>query len=988
MQPRVFTIVSDLPFLDALVAGLRAESGEDPLALARYTVLLPTRRAVRALREAFLRACAGAALLLPHLVPVGDLDADELALLADEGEALADFDIPPAVPERHRQLRLTRLVLSWGRARGSGPVAPGQAVSLARELARFLDEVQTEGRDLGALASLAPADHAEHWQEVLGFLDILTQHWPRMLAELGCLDPAERRNRVLAAQADAWRREPPPHPVIAAGLGGGVAAVADLAAVVARLPRGLVLLPPLDRGVDAESWAAIATDATHPLHLTARLLDRVELSPAQIEPWPATAVEREGHARRRLVAEAMRPAVETHRWRGLGSIGAATLERVVRLDCTGPQEEAAVIALVMRECLETPGKTAALVTPDRGLARRVAAELTRWHIEIDDSAGLPLAKTPPGVLLRLLLDVAVEELAPVPLLAALKHPLAAGGEAPESFRARARALEMAALRGPRPAAGVAGLRAVLSPHDPLVDFVARLRAILDPLLAAMTAGEAPLANFVAAHVAAAEALASSESESGAERLWRGEAGEAAAQFLAELLQAADSLAPLGGRDYQALFEALIAAPVVRPTFGRHPRLAIWGLLEARLQRADLMILGGLNEGTWPPQAESDPWLSRPMRREFGLPPPERRIGAAAHDFVQALEAPQVVITRATRAEGTPTVPSRWLLRLDTVLRAAGLEGKLAAIEPLVWQQLLDKPGTGDGGPVRAPEPRPPLAARPRQLSVTAIETWMRDPYAIYARMILRLKALHPIDADPGAAERGIAIHQALDDFVRAFPDALPADAEAQLVARGRAAFGAALERPGVRAFWWPRFERIARWFLAEEAARRRYLAATCSELSGSLILAAPAGPFVLTAKADRLDRGHDGGLVLIDYKTGSAPTTEDVRLGFSPQLPLEAAIAEAGGFAGVSAAPVTALEYWRLSGGAPPGEVMSLGADDADLRRLVGQAIAGCRALVAHFDDPSTPYRAVPRPEKAPRYSDYEHLARVKEWSVVGEDTE
>jgi ATP-dependent helicase/nuclease subunit B len=984
---RLFTIAAHLPFLDALVAGLSAETGDDPLALARYTILLPTRRAARALSEAFLRHSEGKALLLPRLVPVGDVDAEELAFLADESAALSDVELPPAIPELQRHLLLTKLVLAWGRARGSGPLTPGQAAPLALALARFLDEIETEGGDFARLAELVPANHAEHWQQVLDFLAIVTEHWPRILAETGCLDPAARRNAVLAAQAEAWRRNPPRDPIVAAGLTGGVAAVADLLAVVARLPQGRVVLPGLDRALDAESWERIATDAAHPQHLPARLLARLEAEPAQVRDWPSPlAPAGDRRARQRLVAEALRPATESERWRKIAGIDAAALDGVMRLDCAGPQEEAVAIALLLREALEHEGRTAALVTPDRGLARRVASELRRWNIEIDDSAGLPLDKTPPGVFLRLILDLAVEALAPLPLLAALKHPLAAGGRAPESFRALVRRLEIAALRGARPAPGFAGLRAVLPQEGALERFIAGLEVALAPLLAAMAAGESSAGALVEAHIAAAEGLAASDEESGAERLWRGEAGEAAAEFLAELLRHAAALPPLDGRDYRALFDALIAGPVVRPRYGRHPRLAIWGLLEARLQQADLVILGGLNEGVWPPAVESDPWLSRPMRHAFGLPPPERRIGVAAHDFAQALGASEVVMTRALRVEGAPTVPSRWLLRLDTVLRAAGLEGQLAdKPAPLAWPARLDRPARRILLP--PPEPRPPVAARPRRLSVTQIETWMRDPYAIYAQKILRLAALDPIDADPGAAERGEAIHTALDAFLKEFPDALPTDAGARLLAHGIAAFGSALERPGLRAFWWPRFERIARWFIAEEQERRRHVALIRSELSGRLVLKAPAGAFTLTAKADRIDRDAAGGLVLVDYKTGAVPRTEDVQLGFSPQLPLEAAIAEAGGFDGIPPAAVTGLEYWRLSGGDPPGEVTAPGNGD-DPRALIVAALDGLADLVAGFDDPATPYRARPRPERAPRYSDYVHLARVNEWSVMGENGE
>ncbi len=979
----VFTIAPELPFLDTLVAGLEAQAGGDPLALARMTVLLPTRRAVRALGEAFLRTRGGAARLLPRLVPVGDLDADELALLGDEDAAEGGLEIAPGIPDLRRRLLLMRLVLRWGQEQGIGPLTPGQAAPLAAELARFLDETQAERCDLGGLALLAPEEHAEHWQHVLKFLAIVTEHWPAILAAEGCLDPADRRNRVLAAQIETWRRKPPTAPVIAAGITGGVPAVGDLVAAVAALEHGTVVLPGLARGTDPETWAEIGADPAHPQHLLARLLERLGLEPIAVADWAAPPAS--GNARAALVAEAMRPASSSERWRALAPLAPGVLDHVRRFDCASPQDEAVVIALLLRQTLETAGATAALVTPDRDLARRVAAELLRWDIAIDDSAGVPLNRTPPGVFLRLVLAALAEALAPVPLLALLKHPLAACGMAPESFRALARRLEHAVLRGPRPAPGLPGLAAAVVGLDAaLGGIVAALGRALAPLTAVLAARQTSLVELAAAHVAAAEALAESDAELGAARLWREPAGEAAAQTMNELLDAAGDAPPLDGGDYPALFEALLSGRVVRPPYGRHPRLFIWGLLEARLQRADRVVLGGLNEGVWPPASDSDPWLSRPMRATFGLPPPERRVGAAAHDFAQALGAPDIVLTRAARVEGTPTVPSRWLLRLDTVLRAGGREGALRHdAEPLAWQARLDD---AERIPPHPPEPRPPVAARPRALSVTQIETWRRDPYAIYARHVLRLRALEPLDADPGAAERGNFIHDALDRFLREFPLALPEDAVARLLAFGRESFGAALDRPGVAAFWWPRFERIAEWYVAREAARRGEARTLASECRGRLTLDGPGGRFELTAIADRIDRLDSGELAIVDYKTGALPKGTDVVLGYAPQLALEAAIAEAGGFADVPAAPVARLSHWQLSGGNPPGSERDVDPDE--LRARIDEARVGLEALIARFDDLATPYLSVPRPDAAPRYSDYAHLERIKEWSVGGGDGE
>ena len=973
----VVTIEAHLPFLDTLAARLRAMAGADPLALSRMTVLLPTRRAGRALAEAFLRAGNGEPLLLPRLRPVGDLDLDELAFLADEADA-EGLDLPPAIPELDRRLLLAARVQLW-----DADIPPGQAAMLARALARFLDEAQTEGADFAGLAALAPEDLAEHWQDVLKFLRIVTEHWPGILAERGALDPADRRNRLLAAQADQWQANPPADPVIAAGLTGGIPAVAALMEVVARLPTGTVVLPGLDRGAAPETWEVIRVDAGHPQHLLARFLDRLEIAPEAVGVWEARSPAAGPPERMSLIGEALLPARLTEQWRQSRALESTATRGFRRLDCAGPQEEAQVIALLLRHSLERrDGETAALVTPDRALARRVAAELRRWNIEIDDSAGVPLNKTPPGVFLRLVLDLVSESAAPVPLLAALKHPLAAGGLAPEDFRAELRSLERAVLRGVRPAQGLDGILRALEPeklrrHRP---FLERLQRRLAPLVTAMASADLPLRTLVESHIAAAEALAESAHEPGPRRLWSGEAGEVASGFMADLLAAAGGFTLRAGSDYPALFESVLAGPVVRPRFGRHPRLFIWGLLEARLQRADLMILGGLNDGTWPGDPADDPWMSRPMRSRFGIAPPERRIGVAAHDFVQACGAPEVVLTRAARVAGTPTLPSRWLLRLETVLRAAGRETSLVGErQPLIWQAALDR--DLERIAVGAPAPRPPVEARPRKLSVTAIETWMRDPYAIYARHVLRLKALEPLDAEPEARERGVLIHQALDRFVSAFPHALPTDAEARLLVLGREAFGALLSRPGIWAFWWPRFERIVRWFLEQERERRGALAALVSETSGSRVFPAPGGDFELNAKADRIERRADG-LVIVDYKTGTLPRETAVERGLAPQLPLEAAIAEAGGFADVPAAAVAALEYWRLSGLAIPGELKCI-AEGTKARALVAAALAGLQDLIARFDDPMTPYRAVPIARNAPRYSDYEHLERVKEWRAT-----
>ena len=991
-RPTVWTIPPGVPFLDALAAGLLDRSRGDPLALSAATVLLPTRRACRALTEAFLRRSDGAALLLPRLMPIGETDELDALLAAEDEPGIADaLDLPPAIPDLQRRLALSRLIIDAWRGRDEGGLTPSRAARLADGLASLLDQVQTERLSFDGLAALAPEDFAAHWRITLDFLRIVTELWPSVVEALGCLDPADRRNRLVERQAEAWRRMPPDRPVIAAGSTGSIPATADLLDVVARLPRGAVVLPGLDPAMTDAERAALS--ATHPQYGMMRLLERMGIAPGDAADWNSGVPPACPAARVGLIRGALRPPADDAP--PPVADARAALRGVRLVTCPGPQEEAGVVALALRRALETPGRTAALVTPDRTLARRVATELGRWDIAIDDSAGRKLAETPVGVFLRLAAGCFADDAAPVPLLSLLKHPLAAGGEEPSAFRARVRRLELLVLRGPRPAPGLDGVRSALEAMDDadgLLRWLARLEGLAASLIALMDSG-APVAvaELLAAHIGFAEALAGTREETGPARLWAGEDGEAAAGFVAELGDAMSAFPPIRGIDYTAFFEALMAGRTVRPRYGLHPRLHIWGLLEARLQHADLICLGGLNEGTWPAEPPADPWMSRPMRAAFGLPPPERRVGLSAHDFAQGFCAEEVLLTRAARVDGTPTVPARWLLLIDNALVAAGgkdaadwLEDLGGPDDWLGWQAALDEPL--EVRPVAPPEPRPPLAARPRRLSVTQVETWMRDPYAIYARHILKLRRLDPIDADPGAAERGTMIHDALDSFIRAHPDGLPADLHAALIGEGEAAFGETLARPGVWAFWWPRFLRIVDWFADEERAYRADIAATHTEVGGLLRLDAPGGEFQLVAKADRVDRLRDGTLSIIDYKTGQPPRDREIALGFAPQLPLEAAMAAAGGFAGVPAAPVSRLEFWRLTGGDPAGERRPAGKD---IEALAAAARAGLAALVARFDDPATAYLSRPDPARAPAYADYNHLARVQEWSATfdGEDS-
>jgi ATP-dependent helicase/nuclease subunit B len=964
-------------FLDAVAAAWLA-AAPDALAAADGLILLPTRRAARSLAEAFLAQTDGRPLLLPRITAFGALDETPLALAGA-------LDLPPAVPAALRLAQLARLVMALD-GRFGAPSTADRAWPLAAELAALMDEAERAEVDLATvLPGLAAEDYAQHWQVTLEFMGIVTRAWPAWLAENGFMNPAARQIALLDAQSAAWQHDPPATPLWAVGSTGGIPAVARLLRVVARLPHGRVVLPGVDEALDPDAWDAL--DDSHPQSGLQRLLTRLGATRGDLRPFPA--LDAAPAARTALLNRALLPASALDAWR-TPLPDAAALAGMSKLIPADQQEEAVAIALALRGALETPNARAALVTPDRDLAGRVMAELARYGVIADDSAGEALLQTPPASFLRLLADAVAERLRPVPLLALLKHPFAAAGLAPVLARAACRTLERHVLRGPAPKPGIDGLRQVVRDGD--LAFVDRVAGCLEPLLiVAAQPLVAPDAALVAL-IQAAEALAATPDAPGSRRLWGGEDGQALAAACDELLPALAVLSPQPPDRLPALLEAALAGQVVRSRRalrGRegaeHPRVFIWGLLEARLQRAELIVLGGLAEGVWPPAADPGPWMSRPMRRAAGLPSPEEAVGQMAHDFVMtACAAPTVILSCPRRRDGVPTVPARWLVRLDAMLRGSGQA--LPEHPAAQWARALDHPA---GPELRRapPSPRPPLAARPRTLRVTEIETWLRDPYAIYARNILRLEALAPLEESADHADYGVVVHAAIARFLAGAGNRFPPDAEARLIAAMDTALDERDLRPALASWWRPRLRRIAAWVAEAERDRRlgQGLAHIASEKSGKWLLNTPL-PFTLRGRADRIERRFDGSIAILDYKTGAVPKPTDVAAGLAPQLPLEAAMAAAGAFGPELVGHEFELVYWHLTGGFVPGEVTRLfKGDTAATSAAAATAADKLAALITRFDDPAQPYLSQPHPGSAPRFNDYTQLARVAEWAALDE---
>ena len=978
-RPRVFTIPPHRSFADALVAGLLATENGEPLALARGTILLPNNRAVRAVTDAFVRRTGGG-LLLPRLVPIGDPELDERIGGAFDPAGTGD-PVPPAIEPMQRQMRLARLIVEQTPALGAA-----EAMRLAADLARTLDQLLIEGvpaSDLAGAADDAP-DLSEHWQVSLERLNLILRRWPQELRALGRIDLADRRNRLIDALTRRWRNAPPAGFVVAAGITAGAVAVARLLGVVARLERGRVILPALDCGMNAAEWDALGPHEpdpetgrrrpsieTHPQFALKLMLDRMGVGRGEVRPWRWGGGRDAPAVRTRAIGNAMAPARFTGKWQALPP-AERRLTGVRVAEAADPAGEAQMIAVALRSALETPGRTAALVTPDRQLARRVSAHLARWGVEADDSAGRPLSELPPGTLLLALAAAGAERFAPVALLTLLKHPLVRSGEGRLGWLDGVRALDLA-LRGPRPPVGLAGIAGHLRGGSER-DVRDRVRAaawfdearlMLEPLEAAFARaaeGRATPAETLGALRVAATTLAG-------DAAWAGPAGREAAALMAEAEDAAPhGPARVAVEAVAPLLAGMLDARAVRPPYGGHPRIFIWGLIEARLQSADLVILGGLNEGTWPALPTPDAWLAPRIRANLGLPGLDRRIGIAAHDFAVALGGREVLVTRARRDARAPAVASRFWLRLQAMTGGMTRSPALAG-----WTCALDRVD-GPATPVSRPAPSPASDLRPRRIAVTDVDRLKADPYAFYAKAILGLRPLDVVDADPSAAWRGTAVHDVLEAWCKedgCDPALLVARAEAMLTDGG--------VHPLLRALWQPRLMEAVGWIANEmanhrDAGRRAQLA----EVRGETVHAG----VTLHGKADRLDALADGSLAIVDYKTGKPPANKAVAGGFAMQLGLLGLIAERGGFAEIEGAP-SAFEYWSLAKSASG----SIGFCASPVGGRSGIEADGFVALAAHHLSDAAgkwltgtePFTAKLQPEHAP-YGDYDHLMRLDEW--------
>jgi ATP-dependent helicase/nuclease subunit B len=1006
--PQLLNCPATEPFLKTLAASILSGAvwnagAPEPHDLPALTIYLPSQAAIEPLKLEFLWASPNEATFLPRIRVLGEADPLDLfaaygTRMASTSDALALLEkalaVPAAFEEIERRIQLAGHVLKAAGALRSARIEPDErlfanvraasAAGIAREIAALFDEAHSDAADFSLIDRLDAAQSPGCEQLALQLLRAVRRSWEAHKARAGKLDAQERRNRLMAIETEFIRQSGAP--VIVAGSTGSVAATMALMETLGGRANSAIVLHGLDRDLDAASWAALQSHPEHPQHGLHQLLARIGAGREAVRDL-APASDAAKTKRAAFLGEALRPASTTAQWaafaktlRAAGSLAPG----LSLIEAEAIHEEAAAIALILRDALETKGATAALITPDERLIARVRHALAQWGL-----TNAPVDAGPDALASRAAFAAANGK--PEDLVALMR--LARGADAGSILRC-AGIVDLGVLRQMWRPSSMAGAPEALSRAEHAIAagearhpamkrivpaeweearaFTARVLDALEPLTRHANARLA-FSEWTEAHLDAMARLAGLGLAGGGD----GEDGRSTLEAAASV---ANPALTLGLADYAQFFAELCADARGGGAGDPHPRLFLRTPLDFRLLSADVIVLGGLNEGAWPRTPGPSPWLNRRDRAFAGLSPQERRVGQSAQDFAAlAAAAPKAVLTRSRRVDGSLTRPSRWIARIKALASGAGVLQTLEPDKPwLAWARSLRAPQKP--APAQRPAPTPPVEARPRRLSVTAIETWLANPYAIYARVILGLEPLRRIGDTQDARDKGVLYHAALHRFFQAHPGALPAHAAAELVRcldRAATELGFNLENAP---FWRPRFARFAEWFASTEGARRDGVRLLKSEVGGKLTLEAPAGPFAITARADRIDALQDGSLRIYDFKTSANAATLSAGRG-APQLALEGMLAQDGAFAGVPEGAAVELFYIVATGGQPPGALVELKEPSAE---VIDEARAAIVQRIALFDDPSTHYayeaRAIFR-DKAD-HDPYAHLARVKEWSA------
>ena len=966
LHPRVFGIPLGSDYPREFVNGLTQRYADrPPHEIARINVIVNTARMRSRLVEIFSEQKS---VLLPRLHLIGDL----------KNFAHGDF----AAYETNtlgEKFELIRLVSGLLNAQPN--FAPKSSLfSLSDSLQSLMNEIVEEGVSANDLIELNVQDQSGHWRNALEFLKIIFGYLDNQNGQIAASSLKDQKDKL----TKNWSNNPILDPVYVLGSTGSRKPTLDLMAAVCNLPKGHIILPGFDFDAPQSMWSHLLSDRAsedHPQYRLAKVVETCGTQPKDVANWTTATINTD---RSSLISLSLRPAPVTDSWMRegpkLANLIQAT-EDITLLEATSKRQEALAIALRLRKAIDD-GITATLITPDREISRYVSSIMTRWDITPDDSAGIPLSLTPVGRFLRETATLLSDNVKTSQIFAILKHPLCHNGNNRGEHLRLTRDLELFLRKD-----GIVSLTPDLM-KEWSEKQSSQLAAqwtdwFLQCFVNLLEPGVQSFATWLQKHIALSDNIAngSDDTNAGEKQFWQGASGAPIRQIIDRLNETNETTLKCELRDYIGIFKGLLAQDSLRETTTTHPRVLIWGTLEARVQGADLYILSGLNEGTWPEIGDSDPWLNRQMRKDAGLRVPERKIGLSAHDYQQLICQKNVWITRSIRSNDAETVPSRWVNRLLNLLNGLPNQQGPIALEHMRkrganWLELSESVDNALNDEfsksTMRPAPCPPLSARPKSLAVTDIRTLIRDPYSIYAKHILRLRRLNPLNAIPDARMRGTIVHEVLENYFHEWPNLSENQRRERFAEILEANLHRSVPWPSTQVFWRNRLDNVTNWLIDGEIERRKTAQPIGFEASGRLEI--PDLNFSVRAIADRIDQRSDGSLVIYDYKTGAAPT-ERQQLFFDKQLYLLALLAEQSGFKNIEPNAVYSAAFIGL--GTPP-KVVKMPSE----KERIDTAYQKLRQLISRYQETDQGYTARRALFKSDDFSDYDHLSRYGEWDV------
>lgn len=1029
MEPRrgglnLYSISSDAPFLLSFARSfLQGQLFPDykldfsnPLALSCVEIYVPTKRAARSLSQIFLDLNPQKSCFLPRIIPFSDLEATQEQLSFVQKDILS---LPPKIEFLDRLLLLARLVRPWHKrlpdyARQlfsdsliEVPTCSSDAIHLGRMLSDLLDEVEREGADIEKIKAIIPEDLAGWWQITREFLEIILSHWDSILAERGVISKERWRQEILKKQISLWDKAPPKCPVIALGLKSEDKFTANFLKKIASLDLGAVILPGLDRYLSDSIWQdldnkAVLTNFSHPQYVLKRLLSFFEVDRDTVIFLGEGSKEKK--ERERLLSMALWPVEATKDWNLVDKSFAETaLQHVSLIEAPTENEEALAIALALREAIEDSSKTAALVTGDRILARRVAVQLARFGVIANSSVGEPLSETAPLNFVRLLLSAIFDDPDGLYFLSLMKHPYFHAGFSRSETRALVERFEFLFLREDFNKEQLSlkfdikscvqffeGVKASweeerLQKEGELLSKIScllrRIEVAIKPLMVFYGAEAASIDKLSIATVSVCEELA--KDMQGEHKLYEGEAGKAFVCFFQELILERSEFT-FSSQEWPSILSALLVDINITPEAYGHDRLYIWGRLEARLQTVDTVVIAGMNEGEMPKVQGSDPFMSRMMKQEISLKPPEYKIGIEAHDFSMLFGMDRVILSRSLRTGGEPTQKSRWLERLQIL---AG-EENFAMIRKrgkkyLSYGHLLDESSLVSLA--ERPCPKPSVHIRPKHYSVTDLELLQNNPYAIYAKKILRLKPLSPIRREISKRALGIFFHALIARLGSVSWKGSEEALRKQFLQILEEEFSQLRLEPAVEILWYSRFYALGEdyiyWERAQASSEKFF------EISSLPLPIGDSGAFV-KGRADRIQKNIDGTVDIIDFKTGALPSKTSVYNFEKLQLLLEAILLQEGAFLIKPPVKLGKLFYIHLG---TRGSLEILDITEGKRKdgialtaeELAREAWERLEDLIKYYNNPQSGYISYRISRDSSSYENaYDHLSRVKEWEI------